>query len=97
MINYLTLEIYNYIIEQGAQKTVSKLPKWRRKVGSGMPALNKAQDKLETTLNNAARRGRYCLTLSYFGEEDTSFIMVRSALERLDDLLEEREDLDYSK
>ena len=94
MINHVTLEIYNYIIEHGAQKTVSQLPKWRRKVSSEMPALNKAWDNLEAALNSASRRGRYYLTLSYFGKEDTNFIRVRSALEMLDDLLEELGDLD---
>ena len=94
MINHLTLEIYNFMIEHGAQKTVSKLPKWKRKVSSDMPALNKALDNLETALNSAARRGRYYLMLSYFGEERTSCIKVRAALEMLDDLLEELEDHD---
>lgn len=61
-----------------------------------MPALNKAWNNLEAALNSAASRGRYYLTLNYFGKEDTSFIRVRSALEMLDDLLEDLEDHDYS-
>ena len=74
-----------------AHKTVSKLPKWKRQVSSETLALNKAWNNLETTLNSAARRGRYYLVLRYFGEEDTNFIRVQSALEALDDLLEELE------
>ena len=80
MINRSTLEIYNYMIEYSAHKTASELPKWRRQVSSEIPALNEAWNNLETILNSATRRERYCLSLSYFGKESARFIRVRSVL-----------------